>query len=52
MRIIVDEMPKNPLGCRLCNNGYCFFNNEYCWLLYGKDCPYLKEFKHVEDDCK
>lgn len=27
-------------------------NGEYCWLLYGEDCPYLKEYKPAEDDCK
>ena len=52
MKILVDEMPKNPLGCRFCNVGYCFLNDECCWLLYDEDCPYLKEYKPAEDDCK
>lgn len=53
MRTIVNKMPENPLKCKYCRKGYCFFNDEYCLLTYGKPCIYLEALEQpVKDDCK
>lgn len=56
MKILVDVMPKRYSECLFVNiNVYgdvqCeIMQNHKC---YGVDnCPYLKEHKHIEDDCR
>lgn len=53
MKILVDEIEINKCpfemfkGCLFRNN--CEFP---CFLKQNKPCPYLKEYKPAEDDCK
>ena len=59
MKILVDEMPKKPEKCKFAVRVdykpiqvfVCMFNGP-CFLETVGDCPYLKEYKPEEDDCK
>lgn len=59
MRILVDEMPETASECKfsakedfnIVRDFVCMFNSP-CVLEAWGECPYLKEFKPVEDDCR
>lgn len=59
MKILVDEMPKEGRDCLFAvefeippfQDYSCVFNSP-CWLEVKGRCPYLKEYKPEEDDCK
>lgn len=54
MKIIVDELPKEPKECLFCywNCEYGWlckpFKYEYCYVDKNLDCPYLKELPKEE----
>lgn len=54
MKILVDEMPKEAKNCIFCSEKYlpqvCHLDGQICKL--ADKCPYLKEDKPAEDDCK
>lgn len=56
MKILVDEMPKRYSECLFVNINV--YGDVHCKIMqnhkcYGADnCPYLKEYKPAEDDCK
>jgi hypothetical protein len=59
MKILVDEIPKEANGCLFAVKikvtpmyGYVCLFGSVCWLEVEGKCPYLKECKHIEDDCK
>ena len=55
MKILVDEMPKNAEECVFCNacDYVCGISGGDCDMFFNYAlCPYLKEYKPAEDDCK
>lgn len=58
MRIIVDEMPKDPWECPYCKDNSDHDNDEYictyrnsgrdCWETH--ECPYFTSFKNMFED--
>ena len=54
MKIFVDELPKEPIGCLFYRheNDECTLDEGYCALSFDdQECPYLKvnEVTHEED---
>ena len=54
MKILVDEMPKQPYQCLFRTVGECKLKlgATNCFLESGFTCPYLKEVKQYVDDGK